>query len=76
MKPFFLLIEIIFSKSCGKEFLSHLLIISSGLPLIINLNSFVKKLYTIEAELKLPLLMNFLYILNLNELIFELAISN
>ena len=54
----------ILSKLSGKELTSHLSKISSGIPFVINLNSFVIKLYTIELEFKFPLI-NLLYILNL-----------
>ena len=52
--------DITFSKSGGKLFLSHLFIISSGFPFIINLNSLVIKLYTIAADSKVPFKTNFL----------------
>ena len=60
IKPFLLYIDITLSKFSGTLLLSHLSKISSGIPFVINLNSFVIKLKTIALEFKEPFLMNLL----------------
>ena len=65
IKPLLLNMETILSKLSGIVPGSHLSNISSGFPFVINLNSFVIKLYTIALEFKVPFFMNLLYILNL-----------
>ena len=69
MKPFLLYKDMVFSKFSGILLLSHLSNISSGMPFVINLNSLVIKLYTIALELKVPFLINLLYILSLYDII-------